>query len=122
MGRGAYMSRGVAFPRPPLALHALPGACAALTHSHSLACSWKRVSIPGLGELYNNNTVRGEAHPQHHTTHTNSNHHLSFFICPEEVLENYTGHTWMEPKVNQIVFRRPTTPSVTCQLKRTITT
>lgn len=56
-------------------------------------------------------------------THTNCNYHLSFFfILPEGELENYPGHTWVEPKVNKIVFWRPTTPSVTCQLKTTITT
>jgi len=123
MGQGAYMSRGVAFPRPPLALHALPEACAALTHSHSLTCSWKRVSIPGLGELCNNNTARGEDHPQHRKLTPISIIIFPvsiFFILPEGELENYPRHTWVEPKVNQIVFWRPTTPSVTCQFKTTI--
>lgn len=83
------MSRGVAFPRPPLAPHALPGACAALTHSHSLACSWKRVSIPGLGELCNNSTVRGE----NHTTRTNWMNFSSRRI---------RKLSWAKPKVNQI--------------------
>jgi hypothetical protein len=102
------MSRGVAFPRPPLTLHALPGACAALTHSHSLACSWKRVSIPGLGELCNNNTARGEGHPRHHTQLT-----PIAIIFPGGKSENYPGHTQVQPKVNQVVFQRPTTSSVT---------
>lgn len=44
------MSQGVAFPLPPLTLLVLSEACAALSHSHSLACSWKRVSISGLGK------------------------------------------------------------------------
>lgn len=44
------MSQGVAFPQLPLRLHAQLEACVVLTRSHSLACSWKRVSIPGLGK------------------------------------------------------------------------
>lgn len=108
MGQGAYMSRGVAFPRPPLALHALLETCAALTHSHSLTCSWKRVSIPGLGELCNNNTARGEDHPNTMNSQQPQISSFLFFfliiILPEGELENYPGHTWVEPKVNQIVF------------------